>query len=161
MHINYKNKKSGFSLAEALMTLFIMSVVMIVTMPIMTVPKQIAKKASTNGKIPTNWTTPNLGNDIYNTNTGKVGIGTSTPDNIFQVANYIDIQTISSTANTIIGNQYSEDNDAFCGTGGWGTEALGYNAQCGSSGGENVAVGYYSMAYNKPNSSYNTAVGWE
>jgi hypothetical protein len=112
------------------------------------------------------WTTS--GNNIYNTNTGNVGIGTTTPNNLLQVANLIDFDpTLNSTwlgyksgaTSTGSGNTGVGYEALYSDTTGWYNAANGYQALYSNTTGiQNTANGAYALKDNTTGNN-NTANG--
>jgi len=94
------------------------------------------------------------GNNIYNTNTGNVGIGTTTPNNLLQVANLINFDP--TLQNTWLGYQNGASNT----TGPYNT-GVGYQAlYANTTGSANTANGFRALYYNTTGSN-NTANGMQ
>ncbi|MFC1703058.1 hypothetical protein ACFLZO_01190, partial [Patescibacteria group bacterium] len=84
---------------------------------------------------------------------GNVGIGTSSPNNLFQVAGLIEFD--NSKTSTLLGYQAGSSN-----TTGWGNAAVGYNAfASNTTGWNNTAVGGDALISNT-SGKYNTAIGY-
>ena len=87
------------------------------------------------------------GNDIYNSNTGNVGIGVNPPFHKLDVNGNINIS---------VGNTYKINNEDVVRV--WSIGALGLGVGTGSSGLNNTFVGYYS-GNNNTTGYQNTAIG--
>ncbi len=112
-----------------------------------------------------NWTLS--GNDLYNDNSGNVGIGDSTPDQKLDVAGSIELQGAlylgtqvllhaTGTTNTFVGVNAGDLSIAGSENTGVGRDALGSNVD----GWDNTAVGYSALSSNVGSAAWNnTAVG--
>jgi len=92
------------------------------------------------------------GNDIYNNNIGKVGIGTPTPNNLLQVAGLIDFDPINY--NTFLGESIGSVNTTGSNNTATGRLALYAN----TTGTSNAAYGNGALAMNDVGDA-NTAIG--
>lgn len=110
-----------------------------------------------------------LGQNIYNTNSGYVGIGTDTPNNLIQVRGLINFDnSLENTAmgyRTLSANTTGDDSVAIGyealrdNTTGFKNTAVGNNALIfNQTGNDNVALGQGALLGNI-SGSYNTAVG--
>jgi hypothetical protein len=102
------------------------------------------------------------------TQAGNVGIGTTTPNNLLQVANLINFDNTLSC--TFLGHQSGISNTGMQNTavgagslgsnnGGNYNTALGYAALMNSNASNNTAVGFQALSYSAPGSN-NTALGY-
>jgi hypothetical protein len=109
------------------------------------------------------------GTDIYNTNTGNVGIGTQTPNNLIQVKDLINFDDIlfnaalgyqalfsntTGSANIAVGHQALYSNTTGAENTALGNLALYSNTTVGS----NIAVGHQAL-YSNTTGASNTALG--
>ncbi len=92
---------------------------------------------------------------IYITNDGKVGIGTSTPNNLLQVYDLINF-TNPYTESVFVGYQAGKNTYA-----GWANSAFGYSALYNNTTGyENSAFGYSALSSNTTGYG-NVAMGYQ
>lgn len=99
--------------------------------------------------------TPSSGTPIttlmFLTGAGNLGIGTTSPNNLLQVANLINFD--NTNGNTWLGYQNGISNTGYSNTG------MGYNAlYSNTSGNNNTAIGMNAMYWNT-SGYYNTAIG--
>jgi prepilin-type N-terminal cleavage/methylation domain-containing protein len=175
--------RRGFSLAETMISLLIISVIIAASMPVITMRKKVDDNT---------WNTASNNTDIYFCNGGncKVGIGTNSPTSKLhlkgtsnQIQLIVDAYSGQTNANplialrnsigTTIGAIHTDDEtnifigkdsgigNTVSGTDGKYNTALGsYSVNSNTSGSYNTGIGYGSLYYNQTGSQ-NVAIGYQ